>query len=141
MKWQGQTDFIMANKAAQERLRVEVARASYESAKKQRDYALANFGAYGIHLITGRSRALYAIQPGEGMFTPGASRVSYEVGYVVWPDHDHFSPTEKIPFYPWYLNYGTARMAARPFHTVAVEATEPFYVRRMDEAFAKAMGK
>lgn len=127
MKWEGTVEFGEVNKAFAEELRVAAARANMEAAKFQRDLALENFGSFGIRLITGRSRSLYSIKPGEGMFQPGATVVVVDVGYSTWPEYDHLSNGEYIEFYPWFLNYGTSRMAARPFHTDAMDETEEIF--------------
>ena len=145
MKWQGATEFQHDNKAFAEDCRVAAARANMEAAKFQREAALNNFFTYNIRMITGRSRALYAIKPGEGMFTTGATKVVVEVGYHNFPYYDKWSDGEYIEFYPWFLNYGTKYMSARPFHTSAMDETEPvFYdlcASYMADAFAKAYQK
>lgn len=145
MKWDGAAEFrAMTNEIAEE-VRVATARSMMESAKQQRDDALQGFATYGIRLITGRSRALYSIAPGEGMFQPYATKVEVSVGYNEWPETDIHSPDDIIAFYPWFLNYGTRYMKARPFHTAAMEKNEePFYDNAfdaMDKAFRKASAK
>lgn len=141
MKWEGAAEFRAMQKDVVETIRFETARAMMEVAKEQRDRALEGFWTYGIKMITGRSRALYAIHPGEGMFTPLATKVVVEVGYNAWPETDVHSPDEPIPFYPWFLNYGTSKMSARPFHSAAILVTEPIFQRRTSEAMAKAFDK
>lgn len=139
MKWSGSASFKAKNKMLTEQLRVAAARVCMESAKEQRNIALEGFWTYRIRMITGRSRALYAAAPGEGMLTPGATKVSYDAGYLVWPKTDAFSMGKEIPFYPWYLNFGTAKMAARPFHTAAVDAMRPKFKRRVNKALKDAI--
>ena len=143
MTWNGAKDLQPMGKVMAETLRVAAARSMMESGKRQRDRALENFGRFGIRMITGRSRSLYAITPMTSMFTPGTSvsMMAIEVGYTKWPKRDSFSPDEDIPFYPAYLNYGTPKMPARPYHTAAVEATEPEFYRDMDAAMDEAFKK
>lgn len=141
MKWSGTAEFNEMNAFVAEEIRVAAARACYESAKEQRQRALDNFFVYGIGMITGRSRSLYAISLGEGMLTPGATRVSVDVGYNSWPETDVHSPDEIIAFYPWFLNYGTVHMKSRPFHTAAVDVQEPDFYARAAEAMQKAYAK
>lgn len=137
MKWENTVDFREMMGKTREELRVAAARVCVEAGKETQKRALEGFTTFGIRLITGRSRSLYALQPGEGMFEPGAGKVSYEVGYVNWPKSD--SHGTDIPFYPWYLNYGTSKMAARPFHTAAVEAVRPIFNRKIEEAFVAVL--
>lgn len=145
MKWQGTAEFIAMQNDIVEEVRVSAARACMEAAKDQRDRALEGFWTYRIRLITGRSRALYAVKPGAGMFQQGATKVTVDVGYSDWPDSDAMSGGDPIAFYPWFLNYGTVYMPARPFHTSAISRTEPeFYKDAMDamhQAYAKASHK
>lgn len=145
MRWEGVAEFQDLNKEFAEEVRVAAARANMEAAKYQRDAALDGFHAYGIRMITGRSRALYAIRPGEGMFQPGATLVVVDVGYNSWPDYDHLSGGKFIEFYPWFLNYGTSYMKARPYHTNAMDETEELYYdwcyRYMSAAFESAAAK
>lgn len=142
--WKGAEDFEPMGKRMAETLRVAAARSMMESGKRQRDRALENFNVFGIRMVTGRSRALYAISPLTSMFTPGTSTsmMAISVGYNKWPKRDRFSPDQDVPFYPAFLNYGTVNMPMRPYHTAAVEATEPeFYAnmeKAMDEAFHRA---
>ena len=145
MKWAGAADFRDMLPNIVEEVRVAAARSAMESAKQQREDALQGFTTYGIRMITGRSRALYSIAPGAGMFEPYSTRVEVSVGYNEWPETDKHSPDDEIPFYPWFLNYGTRFMNARPFHTAAVEKNEgPFYENAfaaMDLAYKKASAK
>lgn len=145
MKWSGAAEFRAMQMDVIEEVRVAAARSCMETAKQQREDALEGFTTYGIRMITGRSRALYSISPGPGMFEPYATRVEVSVGYSDWPETDRFSPDDEIPFYPWFLNYGTRFMSPRPYHTAAMEKNEkPFYEKAfdaMDLAFRKASAK
>ena len=141
--WQGAEKFGAMNDMVAEIARVAAARKMMEVGKRQRDRALDNFGKFGIRMITGRSRSLYAVKPLTPMFTPGASvsHLAISVGYNEWPKRDAHSPDEDIPFYPAFLNYGTEKMPARPYHTAAVEATEPEFFEEMDAAVDEALRK
>lgn len=141
--WKGAESFKPMGKALAEIVRVAAARSMMESGKRQRDRALEGFSTFGIRMITGRSRALYAVTPLTSMFTKGTSvsMMAIEVGYSKWPKRDAHSPDRDIPFYPAFLNYGTEKMPMRPYHTAAVEATEPEFYRDMEAAMDRAMQK
>lgn len=145
MRWEGTAEFRAMNADIAEEVRVAAARVCYESAKETREHALANFMVYKIRMITGRSRALYSIGLTEGMLTPGATKVTVEVGYNSWPKTDIHSPENHIEFYPWFLNFGTVHMKARPYHTTAVDEVEPYFYESayfaMRDAFNKASAK
>ncbi len=95
---------------------------SFFSAKEMQQNAMQNMGDMRIGLITGRSRALYgaALRGMIGM-----------AGYLVWP--------EDVEFYPAFLNNGTSRMMARPFHDLAFEQTRDFFYDGMARCLAQAM--
>lgn len=101
-----------------ERLRQGLARHAYESAEFTRDRALQNMSLMNIGLVTGRSRALYGVRAGDALFGTEASVAAY-AGYLKWPGD--------VVFYPEFLNEGTVKMGARPYHDLAVEQGEKFF--------------
>lgn len=138
MKWSGSKEFTEALKGAHDVVQTFAAREVFETAKDLRDEALENFGRYGIRMITGRSRALFAAEPGQGLFERGQKfRLEAYAGYTDWPTSDAFD--EDIPFYPYFLNYGTSKMAARPYYTTAVEKIESGFQARMSTAMDRAL--
>lgn len=141
MRWEGAKEFQQSLAHAHEIVQTYAAREVFEVAKDLRDEALDNFGAYGIRMVTGRSRALMAAEPGPGLFERGTSfRLEAYAGYTTWPDEgDTHSGGEPVPFYPHYLNYGTARMAARPYWTAAVETIAATFHQRMATAVDRAL--
>lgn len=131
-------EFVKVLKGAGDAIQQAAAQAIFETAKDLRDEALEGFTTYGIRMITGRSRALLAAQPGAGLFKrgPGFDLEAY-AGYLTWPTSDAFD--DNIPFYPHFLNYGTRRMPARPFWSAAVDRVVPTIPKRMETAMAAAM--
>ena len=141
MKWSGEKEFTQALKNAHDVMQTQAARTVFETAKDLRDKALENFAVYDIRMETGRSRALLAAEPGPGLFKRGkAFRLEAFAGYTTWPDTgDMWSGGEPVEFYPHFLNYGTAKMNARPYWTSAVEFIEATFPQRMQTAMDKAM--
>jgi len=121
MELQGQDDFERFLDDVKERMRVGAARHNYEAATLTRDQALSNMGAMGIGLVTGRSRALYGVRASAGMFGATSGAVGAYAGYLEWEDG--------IVFYPKFLNDGTVKMVARPYHDMAVDRGELFHER------------
>lgn len=114
----GVDEFTSFLEASKERLRVGAARHNFETATLTRDLALQNMSGMGIGLVTGRSRALYGVKAGGGMFGASGSPAAY-AGYLSWPSD--------VVFYPLFLNDGTVRMVARPYHDAAVEKARRFF--------------
>lgn len=118
-EWRGMDEFLGELDDMKERMRVGAARHCFETATLQRDRALANMGSMGIHLRTGRSRALYAVKAAPGSFGGTMGSVAAYAGYLAWP--------ADVVFYPKFLDEGTVKMVARPYHSEAVETAEDFF--------------
>lgn len=126
----GFDDFIDDLERSKERLRVGAARHAYETATLTRDLAMRNMGSMGIGLVTGRSRALYGVRAGGGLFGSAGSIAAY-AGYLSWPDN--------VVFYPQFLNDGTVKMVSRPYHDEAVETATRFFYNEAGRVFVYAM--
>ena len=112
-------EFLDGLEEMKERMRVGAARHCFETATLQRDRAMGNMGSMMIGLVTGRSRALYAVKAGAGSFGGTMGSVAAYAGYLSWPDD--------VEFYPKFLDEGTVKMAARPYHSEAVETASDFF--------------
>lgn len=123
MKWTGIDEFLTDMTAFVKELDGRAQAHCFASAREMRNHAMQNMGDMRIRLITGRSRALYGVV----LTATGAL-----AGYTAWPDD--------VEFYPIFLNNGTFRMAARPYHDLAFEMTEQFFNDGMDRVFGQTMG-
>ncbi len=123
MKWTGINEFLTDLHGIEVELSDRAQAHCFASAREMRNNAMQNMGDLGIRLITGRSRALYGV----ALTATGAL-----AGYTAWPDD--------VEFYPEFLNNGTFRMAARPYHDLAFEMTETFFNDGMDRVFGQSMG-
>src|SRR5690606_27981353 len=109
MEWEGIDQFIAFLNAAPGNLRRLAGAHAAASAHHMRGHAMANMGDMGIGLVTGRSRALYGVSVEPAAYDLRASgSVAAYAGYLAWPTD--------VMFYPRFLNDGTSRMAARPYH-------------------------
>lgn len=127
VEWKG-TDVFEADLTLRgQRMKQGVARHTYETATLQRDRALGNMGSMVIGLVTGRSRALYGVRAGAGSFGSNLGAVAAYAGYLAWPDD--------VVFYPKFLNDGTVKMYARPYHDEAVERATDFFFREAGRVY------
>lgn len=132
MRWEGMDQFLAFLDAAPENLRRLAGAHAAASAHHMRDHAMQNMGAMRIGLVTGRSRALYGVVVDPAAYDMKASgSVAAYAGYLSWPD--------EVEFYPRFLNDGTSRMGARPYHDLAFDQTRGFFERGMRRALERAM--
>ncbi|REF69646.1 hypothetical protein [Paracoccus versutus] len=132
MEWEGVDQFLAFLNAAPGNLRRLAGAHAAASAHYMRDQAMANMGGMRIGLVTGRSRALYGVRVEPAAYDPRASgSVAAYAGYLAWPSD--------VVFYPRFLNDGTSRMAARPYHDLAFDQTRPFFEQGMRRALNRAM--
>lgn len=132
MRWEGMDQFLSFLDRAPKNLRRLAGAHAAASAHHMRDHAMANMGVMGIRLITGRSRALYGIAVDPAAYDlPSSGSVAAYAGYLAWPSD--------VEFYPRFLNDGTSRMGARPYHDLAFDQTRPFFEQGMRRALARAM--
>lgn len=132
MKWEGIDEFMAFLDDAPNNLRRLAGAHCAASAHHMRDHAMQNMGAMGIGLVTGRSRALYgvAVEPAAYDMQASGSVAAY-AGYLAWPS--------EVVFYPRFLNDGTSRMVARPYHDLAFDQTWPFFEQGMRRAMERAL--
>lgn len=132
MKWEGVDQFLQFLDQAPDNLRRLAGAHAAASAHHMRDHAMANMGMMRIGLVTGRSRALYGVRVNPAAYDMRTSgSVAAYAGYLNWPGD--------VVFYPAFLNDGTSRMGARPYHDLAFEQTRPFFEQGMKRALARAM--
>jgi hypothetical protein len=127
----GDAEFQALLSKMKERARVGAARHNYESARLTQDRALQNMSDLGIGLVTGRSRSLYALKAGSGAFGATGGSLAAFAGYLGWPGD--------VVFYPVFLNDGTVKMPARPFHDMAVETGRRFFAKEAGRVFDFAL--
>lgn len=131
MKWHGLEAFLAELERIANDLEMHCAVGNRRTAQFMQSTALANMDAFGIRRITGISRDHYQVEQGPTNANAAVSNVVARVGYLSWP--------ESLVFYPRFLNDGTSRMMARPYHTTAFEAAGPVHQAEMADALNKAL--
>lgn len=125
MEWENVTEYRRNLKRSPVLLKRFAAAATAATAAYMQDQAMQNMVDMRIGLVTGRSRALYAVSAST------AGSVAAYAGYLSWPGD--------VEFYPKFLNDGTSRMEAKPYHDMAYEASQAFFNNAMEQALDAAL--
>lgn len=125
MEWENVTTYRRNLRRMPVLLKRFAAAAAAASAAHMQDEAMQNMSDMRIGLVTGRSRALYAVRAST------AGSIAAYAGYLAWP--------RDVEFYPRYLNDGTSKMVSKPYHDMAFEASRRFFDNAMGQALAAAM--
>lgn len=122
MRWSGMDDFLAGLEQMPVNLDKYATALAFSTARNMREYGLENMSSHRIGLVTGRSRALY------GAALRGSTAIA---GYLSWPD--------EVVFYPQFLNDGTSRTRARPYHDEAFDRAARDFANGMPGVIRRVM--